>query len=434
MALFRFIFSIVFVAPIRWFSNLFARSIYKDNLLEWHLSYSPLFIKIQTKHKEQVLSDDLLIASYILFLSQYFYICDERQINTVRNFLFDTTRNPQKPEEMVANLYEKVFTTLNPTEQKNIVRLLNLFEPIPKPLPTPPFVYSEEAEPTYSFAKYSFLVFSLRGSDLGFFLRMSTGPDIILLPLTVGILYVYVGNKIRSEDKKNKLDRSILTLLENHKTVGCRSIAGLKKLPNMVIREQILEKTDNLKTAQEAMKKGVEYYKQGNYDGVISEFTKVIEFAPNYADAYLNRGMAYSHKKNYEQAISDFTKIIELDQNDANVYMIRGLAYFGKENYDQAISDFTKAIELDPNFAEHYYNRGIAYGNKGSYDLAISDFTTAIKLNPNYAPPYYSRGAAYYEKGNYDKSWVDVHKVEALGGSVDTEFLEKLKQASGREK
>lgn len=233
MALFRFIFSIIF-APIRWLANRLTQ--HKNNALEWHLNYGTSFVKIQTNYKEQLLPDDLLISSYILFLARYFYICDDRQTNVIRDFLLEEIKKSQKPNEITFKLYEVVLQTLNQTEKNATLGLFKIYNRF---LPIPPLTFSEDEEPRYSFARYKFLVFERTGGNglVGVF-HMSAGPDIILLPLTVGILYEYVINKLIDKNKKEKLNRSIIDLLENHKSVDCRSMAGLNELPNEIISKK----------------------------------------------------------------------------------------------------------------------------------------------------------------------------------------------------
>ena len=237
MAVFRFIFTIIF-APIRSLANLLTQ--HKDNVLEWHLNYGPSFVKIQTNHREQTLPDDLLIASYILFLARYFYICDDRQTDVVRNFLLEQIQKSQKPNELTPKLYEVVFQTLSQMEKDATLGLLKIYN---KFLPIPPLTFSEDEEPRHSFAKYKFLVFERSGKNgLGHIFHMSAGPDIILLPLTVGILYEYVINKLRDKNKKEKLDNSIVDLLKKHSIVDCRSMTGQNKLPNEVVSNNNLTK------------------------------------------------------------------------------------------------------------------------------------------------------------------------------------------------
>ena len=230
MIILRALFSII-LRPLWWLMNLITRR--EDNLLEWHLNYGPSFVKIQINHKEQFLTDDLLIAGYILFLARYFYICNDRQINVVRDFLLEAIEKSQKPNEITPKLYEVVFQTLNQMEKDATLGLFKIYNRF---LPIPPLTFSEDEEPKHSFAKYKFLVFERSGGNgLGHIFHMSAGPDIILLPLTVGILYEYVVRKLRDKGKKEKLDNSIIDLLEKHSTIDCRSMAGQNELPNEVI-------------------------------------------------------------------------------------------------------------------------------------------------------------------------------------------------------
>ncbi|MCX6813218.1 MAG: hypothetical protein NTV77_01885 [Candidatus Azambacteria bacterium] len=222
----RILFSI-FVVPIIRLVNLITR--HKDNLLEWHLNFGPSFVKIQTYYKEQSLQDDLLIAGYILFLARYFYICDDRQIKIVRDLLLDAVEKAEKPNAIAPKLYEVIFQTLNKMEQGATIGLFEIYN---KFLPIPPLTYSESEEPRHSFAKYSFFIFE-RPSDrmLTSIFHMSAGPDIILLPITIGILYEYVVNKIQDKEKKNKLNQSIIDLLKEYEFIDCRSPYGFVVLP-----------------------------------------------------------------------------------------------------------------------------------------------------------------------------------------------------------
>lgn len=229
MLILRALLSILF-APIRILFNLFQ---HKDNLLEWHLTYDKFFVQISAKYKEQNIKDDLLIASYILFLNRYFYICDERQVDIVRNVIRQKVVHDHfNPKELTPQIYNSVLNTLYPGEQKVVGELyINGI---------PPLTYKDEKdwEPLRANAKYSFLVYERKGKIVDDF-HMSFGPDIILLPITVGILYEYVIDKINDKSKRNKLDDAISDLLEAHNQVDCRSLRVFMKLP-----EEVLFKND----------------------------------------------------------------------------------------------------------------------------------------------------------------------------------------------
>jgi len=151
------------------------------------------------------------------------------------------------------------------------------------------------------------------------------------------------------------------------------------------------------------------------------------------AEFYYNRGITYYKKGQYDQAILDYTKALEINPRHAKAYCNRGVAYGEKGIHDQAISDFNNALEIDPRYAEAYYNRGVAYREKGQYDQAISDYTKALEINPRHAGAYYDRGVAYYFKREYEKSWKNVKKAQSLGDQIHPEFLDNLRKASGRQ-
>ena len=62
----------------------------------------------------------------------------------------------------------------------------------------------------------------------------------------------------------------------------------------------------------------------------------------------------------------------------------------------------------------------------------MSNYSQTIWLDPMYTDAYCNRAEVYYRQHEYEKAWEDVHKAESLGHATDTEFLEKLKKASGR--
>ena len=122
------------------------------------------------------------------------------------------------------------------------------------------------------------------------------------------------------------------------------------------------------------------------------------------------------------------------EEKSAEFYIKRGIAQGKKGELDQAIADFNKALELNPRDARAYLGRGVAYGKKTQHDQAIADFTAALKFNPKLAKAYFGRAIAYTSQKNFDKAWEDVHKAQSLGAQIPQEFLEVLRQASGRDK
>jgi serine/threonine protein kinase/Flp pilus assembly protein TadD len=127
---------------------------------------------------------------------------------------------------------------------------------------------------------------------------------------------------------------------------------------------------------------GVAKKAKGDLDGAISDFTKVIETAPNEADAYFNRGTAKAGNNDLDGALADYSKAIELEPAFADAYNNRGIAKNAKGDLDGAMADYDKAIEIKPQFADAYFDRGLVGEAKGNLDGAMADYNRAVELNP----------------------------------------------------
>ncbi len=130
-------------------------------------------------------------------------------------------------------------------------------------------------------------------------------------------------------------------------------------------------------------KRALELYQEGDYDGAIAAYTKVIEHEPGDAEAYNNRGAAYDEKGEYDRAIVDYDEAITLNLEYADAYYNRGDTYYIKDDYDRAIADFNKAIELNPNEPKYYFHRGLIHLLQKNWQQAKADLITAKEKGAN---------------------------------------------------
>ena len=68
----------------------------------------------------------------------------------------------------------------------------------------------------------------------------------------------------------------------------------------------------------------------------------------NPASLYDDRGVAYYKKGQYDQAVEDFSKSIRLDPDAADVYDNRGAVYLEEHRYSLAIDDFQASLRINP--------------------------------------------------------------------------------------
>jgi tetratricopeptide (TPR) repeat protein len=198
----------------------------------------------------------------------------------------------------------------------------------------------------------------------------------------------------------------------------------------------------------------------GGADQAIKPLTRVIEAAPENAEAYQLRGRAYNGAHKIKEAIADLEKAISINPEDHDAYFWLGAVRLRTKEYRDAAEQFRKAIEhykpkpgmegvpyfeghltraaalielgkvtkdksqqsaaykesleecnriigqideLNPNYAAAHaaalFSRGVAERMVGDYGSAIKSFTKAIELNPDLGDAYFRRGICLHMIG-----------------------------------
>jgi TPR repeat protein len=92
--------------------------------------------------------------------------------------------------------------------------------------------------------------------------------------------------------------------------------------------------------------RGSAYYRLGQDDAAVADFTKIIRSAPRRVDFILARAQAYRQKRDYDLVITECTTIIKIDPALAEAYLLRADAYRSKGALDKATLDETRATDL----------------------------------------------------------------------------------------
>ena len=116
---------------------------------------------------------------------------------------------------------------------------------------------------------------------------------------------------------------------------------------------------------------------QGNYNGAISFYDKVLSLDPNNIGALYNKGNALVKLGNYNGAMSFYDKVLALDPNNIGALYSKGNALVKVGNLNGAISSFDKVLSL---------NSTNAKALKGKSDVqAKLDKQKGTKISPNIA-------------------------------------------------
>jgi tetratricopeptide (TPR) repeat protein len=73
----------------------------------------------------------------------------------------------------------------------------------------------------------------------------------------------------------------------------------------------------------------------------------VVYPAPSTAEEFLKRGELYEKEGNYEKALSDYVQAEKLDPNDSSVYLNQGSVLSALEQPDAAIEKYLIVKEID---------------------------------------------------------------------------------------
>ena len=119
------------------------------------------------------------------------------------------------------------------------------------------------------------------------------------------------------------------------------------------------------------------YYAQQKYLDAIVEYSKLIDFKPNFYKAYEGRGAARNALQDYNGAIRDFDYLLMLKPTHGTAYYSRAMAKFHLHNYQAAIVDFNQFLVNDNTNGTAYYYRAQSHLRLSDYAKACSDFSKA---------------------------------------------------------
>jgi tetratricopeptide (TPR) repeat protein len=164
--------------------------------------------------------------------------------------------------------------------------------------------------------------------------------------------------------------------------------------------------------------RGVAYWRKGEHDSAIADYSEALRRDPRSAVALSNRGRAYHSKGQPELALADLNQAIRLAPNYPQAYLNRALVFEKQGDIDDAIADCNKAIQIDPKYAEAYGQRAELYVSRNDFDRAIADASTAIELDPQFLRAYNIRGRAFGSTGELDDSLSDLNRAIELNAKL----------------
>jgi tetratricopeptide (TPR) repeat protein len=132
---------------------------------------------------------------------------------------------------------------------------------------------------------------------------------------------------------------------------------------------------------------GVSHYKQQQYRQAISDFQKVADGHPDFANTYFYIGLSHFRLKEFGKSIVMLSRYLDLAEKgggkaDPAARAALGRAYLITDDNAKAVTVLTVVTQQITDDPTNFYYLGVAYQKLGQNDKAIGAYESALKLNP----------------------------------------------------
>ncbi|NQT00405.1 MAG: tetratricopeptide repeat protein [Planctomycetes bacterium] len=171
-----------------------------------------------------------------------------------------------------------------------------------------------------------------------------------------------------------------------------------------------------------------EFFKAGDADNAIQEYTNALELNPNNAEAHLKLGfLFYNVKQMHKQGMEHYYKAFQLNPNDPRILHDLGMMLLHQRKLDDAIKYLSQALQRMPNglglqysAVNMHYNLGRALLYKANSKEAMVHLSEAVHLEPNHPDANYWLALAMADQGKFDQALEHYSKAIRLKPGVDT--------------
>ena len=144
--------------------------------------------------------------------------------------------------------------------------------------------------------------------------------------------------------------------------------------------------------ARDQLNKGVQAYRNANYEGAIEHFKNAVDYDDDLQVAKLYLATAYAQQyvpgegspgnlRNAQLAIDEYQRVLEKDPKSVN--SLKGIAYLymNMKDFDKAREYYRKASDVDPNDPELYYSLGVIAWTQAYRDAAEAKAAAGLKVD-----------------------------------------------------
>ena len=172
----------------------------------------------------------------------------------------------------------------------------------------------------------------------------------------------------------------------------------LEKLPEGVLSQQQAQEVSA--EIQGYFEAGVAEVDQKDFQAALASFQKVIDLAPDSAEAHFNKGFVYMELNDPEKALPCYEKAVELRADYYDAFVELGNIYNRAQRLDDAMQALQRASEIKPTEIDPLYNYGAMAMNAGEIPKAQEAFEAILALHPDHAAANYQMGMVMVNQAN----------------------------------
>jgi Flp pilus assembly protein TadD len=135
-----------------------------------------------------------------------------------------------------------------------------------------------------------------------------------------------------------------------------------------------------------------------------------------------DRGAQLLVENHILDAIKAFTRAVIIAPDEPQMYVRLGGGLVNKGLTDEAEAAYRTALELDPESVEARFLLGQAFQLTGRMDEAIEAWYEVLDRSPDHTGAHYHLAISQYYTNDYAAAWEHVHRAEALGQTLPSQF------------
>ena len=150
--------------------------------------------------------------------------------------------------------------------------------------------------------------------------------------------------------------------------------------------------TDRAVSLEEAVSIAIQLQQNDQWTAAADIYRRILEIAPDYADAVHYSGVLAHQQGRSEQAVELIERSLALEPGRADWYSNLAIVLRDRLKLDEAITACRRAIALDPDHANAYNNLGVLLRAQGDPGEAEAAYRAAIRVSPEHSDAYTNLG------------------------------------------